>query len=134
METVCCLINLPCEMWQRPQPSEQRGAESQRSPFSQGFGHRNRERAWRLLEVQGGDCAWPLLSCSLNKQLHFADPAAFHQGKINVISFKVGASKRGAGDGWQKAGAGGLPAARCVPPLPSRAVAGESSLCLLPGW
>lgn len=121
-------------MWQRPQPSEQRGAESQRSPFSQGFGHRNRERAWRLLEVQGGDCAWPLLSCSLNKQLHFADPAAFHQGKINVISFKVGASKRGAGDGWQKAGAGGLPAARCVPPLPSRAVAGESSLCLLPGW
>lgn len=28
METICCLINLLCEMWQRLQPSEQRGIES----------------------------------------------------------------------------------------------------------
>lgn len=67
---ICCLLNLPCEMGQWFQPSQQRGVERL---SHKGFGIKTGNWPYRFMwegaccMCMGEACTWPLLSWSLGK-------------------------------------------------------------------
>lgn len=133
---ICCLLNLPCEVGQWFQPSQQRGVErlSPRVSASEPGTGRTSSCGKAPALCALGQLA--LGRCSAGPLLNFADSAAFHQDKIKAILRKSWCQQKGAqGMTSRRPGAPRLPGACCnAPSLSSPALAGKSSLCLLQGW